>query len=305
MVDEQRISDAYEAIAGLAPSPERVRAGIAARARVHRQRRLLLAGAGVVTAGVAVGVPLAAGGRRGAQMPVATLPPPVPQDAPLQYTPSWFPPGISEQFRSVRFDTAQGPLLGPQPRAFQGSTRYWLPDGVHYTAAGAEPPGVMLAVNEVPPEGGGETVDIGGLPGNLLVADTASVEWRSGEFGANLLLTVSGLPDPVNLALRMARSVVYTSALMSVTMRSPWVPSRLAGYTVAAVHPAANGWRQSLTHCSATGGEVVQIVAESGSVADEFTIHLAQPGTLTTAESRRMLTGLVCTAPDLSWVGDR
>jgi hypothetical protein len=324
MVDEQMIRAAYDAIAGTASGPERVRARIEARTRVHRQRRMLLVGAGALgtaAAATAVGVPLAIRDRPRVQGPApgglsSSAPVPEPVEVPLLFAPRWLPDGIAEQFRNVKIVTAGG---ADKPA---GGTRNWLLPGVRYANDGTGLEGVMFSVGERIDDNSGQPIRVGAVTGTLRVTDSSYVEWQP-PGAPNLLVSVYGLPNATETALRIARSVARTAATTAVSMRSPWVPDRFAGFTLASAYPTADGWCQSLTHTSTNHRENCTIFARTGRAPqgsayqvrrpDGVTLYILAdpPGIISNAtplsreEATRMLAEVVCIAPDLSWAGGR
>lgn len=307
MVDEQRISDAFQVIAGLAPPPERVRAGIDARARVHRQRRLLLTGAGAATAAVAVGVPLTLRERRTQPVPVPMAPSPsAPRGArvAMLFAPGWLPAGLGEKFRAVKIEHGTGRALG--------GSRYWYPEGSWYSLADIPPTGVSLSIDERIDDNLSEPIMVGSVRGKLRVTDGAFLEWQP-PGAPNMIVSAYGMDDPVEVALRIARSVTATKQTTLVTMRSPEVPDRYAGYSVACAYPTAEGWYQSLSHVSNDHQESVKLVAQRGGTSEPAAFERRLPNGITVTipdvldrnEARRLLEQIVCLAPDLSWVGGR
>ena len=337
MIDDQSIRAAYEAIAATAPVPERVRARLAARRRVHQQRRALLVGAGALgTAAVAtgVGLPLVVRSRQeeagvtpGVQTGVPAgatgSAPPVMDvvEVPFRFAPTWLPDRVTEQFRSVKTTMTGGKGLPA------GGTRHWLPAGARYPDDAIEPVGVSLAIDERIDDNSGQPVRIGSVTGILRVTDASYVQWRPA--GApTLLVSVYGLPDATATALRVARSVAAGSAGMRVAMRSPWVPERFIGSVVASVFPTATGWRQKLTHSSPDNRRSCTVVATTGPAPKSTACQVSRPdgvtlyvpevlvatsrgtgavgsGAPTRQEMMRMLDELVYAVPDLSWVGSR
>ena len=323
MVDERIIKDAYEAIAATAVAPEQVRARIEARGRARRQRRLLLAGAGLATAAAAVGVPLGLRERRGEPAPGPAAPsepvpgpaapsPAAPQakEVSLLFAPAWLPGGVKERFRAVRIDTATG-------RA-NGGTRAWLPPGRWHSAEETPKGSVTFSVGERIDDNSGEPIMVGDVRGTLRVTDAAYIEWRPA--GApTMLVCVYGIGDQVEVALRLAESVRPVTATTRVTMWSPWVPERFAGYSVAAGYPAADGWHQTLTHASGDHANSVGMVATAGPAPSSAAYSVRRPGGLTVhvpedkvlalgdrrvvtgGEATRLLAEVVCLAPDTSW----
>ncbi|GAA4258889.1 hypothetical protein [Dactylosporangium darangshiense] len=309
-LDDERIRAAYEAIAATAPPPERVRARILARGRAQYQRRVLLVGAGALgaaAAATAVGVPLLSNRTPTRHVPslVGTDPPwgSAPISAmptaspvlrvPLRFAPTWLPDGLGEQFRQVKTAGAGEP---------RGSTRSWLPVGTPYPEDHTGPAGVSLAVDERIDDNSGEPVMIGSVEGRLRVSDSASVEWQP-PGGPSMIVMVYQLPNQVDVALRVARSVAATTAALTVTMRSPWVPDRFAGYTVATVHPTSDGWYEALTYASTDLHNSCMVSVESSGRPRAAAGGGRQP--LTVEEAARMTAELLYGPPDLSWVGGR
>ncbi|BBH68775.1 hypothetical protein ACTI_54600 [Actinoplanes sp. OR16] len=302
-MNEQLITDAYEAIAATAVSPERVRARIDARTRVHRRRRLLLAGAGLATVVAAVGLPLALYDRRG-DLPAAPA-----LEAPLFYAPGWLPGGVTERYRSVTFDTRTGEGLG--------ATRRWYPKGSPYSVV--VPPGsVGITVGERLEPEVSEPVTVGSARGIRWVAsDTAHVQWQPAG-GPVILVSAYGTADDEDTALRMARSVTPTAESVAVTLSAPEIPARFEGTAVYEVYPAGflsydDGWQaagyQALTVDSGTARNVGFALSttppESGTPfqaveRDDIMIYLTGE-VLTAAEALRILERVECESPDLSW----
>ncbi|BAL88855.1 hypothetical protein AMIS_36350 [Actinoplanes missouriensis 431] len=315
MNDEQLIKDAYEAIAGTAVSPERVRARLNARVTAHRQRRLLLAGAGVATVAVAVGVPVALRERRGEPaLPVASpsvkTSPRTARRVSLLFTPQWLPDGLVERFRSVKFDVATGKPLG--------GNRSWYPTGSPYTVE--VPKGsVSFSVGERIDDGSGEPVMVGSVRGTLRVTDSAWVEWQpTGK--PSMIVSVYGTADDTEIALRVARSVAATEETMLVTMDVPEVPDAFAGSATFEVNPTGEGTGvQTLGYTSADLRSGFQLTTDAPQPnqtylsveRDGMTVYLLgeEPGvvgsglTLSETESRNIIYRVTFRPPDVSWAG--
>ena len=314
MIDDT-IRSAYETIAATAPGPERVRAALLTRTRVHRQRRALLVGAGALAA-TATGLPFVlrerhrppTTGRPAAPQPAAPQPAaPQPVEVPFLFAPAWLPGEVGELFRSVK--TTGEP---------DGGTRIWARPGTVFEDGTAGLRGVTLSVNERIDDNSGSPVMIGSVRGSLRVTDGAFVEWQPPGV-PNLIVSVYGLKDATNTALRVARSVARTDAALRLAMRLPWVPQRFAGYTQASVYPIPGGWCQSLVHESADGLRSFAIVARTRPAPEGAAYQTTRPGgvtiylppgkqdpePLTKQEAARLLDELDWTPPDLSWVGRR
>ncbi|WP_433831592.1 hypothetical protein ACQP2E_13910 [Actinoplanes sp. CA-015351] len=316
-MNDQTIKDAFDAIAATAVSPERVRARIDARARVHRQRRLLLAGAGFATVAAAVGVPLALGERIGEPAPPGFSPAP-PEVAPvrvravsLMYAPAWLPDGVAERYRAVRFETLNSEAFG--------GTRSWYPEGSPYSVQVPEG-SVTFSIGERIAEGEtGAPVTIGSADGTTWVTDTAFVQWQP-EGGPWMTVSVYGTGDDAVIALRVARSVAATTATALVTMTSPVTPPGYDhGTALFEVYPTSGGGAQSLIFTSSDGrsaytlstsppesGEPFKAVTRNG-----LTVYLPEEAPdaigggvpLTDDQTTAILASVNATAPDLSWAG--
>jgi hypothetical protein len=296
------IRDAFAAIAASAVAPERVRARIDARARVHRQRRMLLAGAGLATVAAAVSVPLAL--RSGA--PEAAGPPPAPEDAiGLLYTPGWLPAGVGEQRRSVKFDTRTGQALG--------GSRSWYPDGL--PPSDAVPPGsVTFMIDEWFDPETSEPVMIGDVRGRTWVTDAAWVQWQPAG-GPRMAVSAFGTGNDAEIALRVARSVVPTTETMPVTLWWTRVTDDFAGTGWFAASPDGGG-QQSIGYDSDTKRNALFSVQTArpepdipfaSAKRDGIRIYLPFEGDvgLTRDMAEVVLGQMRCLPPDLSWVGGR
>ncbi|WP_433055357.1 hypothetical protein [Dactylosporangium sp. CS-033363] len=326
-MDEDRIRAAYEALAATAPPPERVRARIAGRARVHRQRRALLVGAGAmggVAAATAVGLPLLGRGDAGGGVAVAPsgsgapsgsaapsgLPAPsgsgVPAGGiPLRFAPGWLPDGLTERYREVSW-------------GFAGVRRAWLPGSVFEPEDHSLPPGVSMAIGETFDDNGeGEPVMIGEWPGTLRTGDLTLVSWKPAGIPVSVL--VAGLPQAKDLALRVARSVGVAQEVQPVTMHLPVVPKRFEGLLTWRVHPRANGWLTSLSSMSVDRTRQCMVVATTGAAPAHTYARAQRPGGVTVwvpdeqepsanftrDEADQALRDLEFSAPDLSWAKQR
>ncbi|MEU8241340.1 hypothetical protein AB0C07_24095 [Actinoplanes missouriensis] len=314
-MNEQLIKDALEAVAGTAVAPERVRARLNARVTAHRQRRLLLAGAGAATFAAAVGVPVALRERHPEPaLPVASpahgVPPMTPRAVSLLLAPQWLPDGLVERFRSVKFDVATGKPLG--------GNRSWYPSGSPYTVE--VPKGsVSFSVGERIDDGSGEPVMVGSVRGTLRVTDSAWVEWQpKGE--PSMIVSVYGTADDTEIALRVARSVAATEETMLVTMDVPRVPDAFAGSATFEVNPTGEGTGvQALGYTSADLRSGFRLTTEAPQPEqpylsverDGMTVYLPgeEPGvvgggvTLTDQESRTVINQVTFRPPDVSWAG--
>ncbi|MEU7865177.1 hypothetical protein [Dactylosporangium sp. NPDC049140] len=330
------IRAAFEAIAATAPPPERIRARIAARARVHRQRRLVLAGVGALggaAAATAIGAPLLArsgsGGTAGVAAPSASgapsasrAPSPAPtvfrpDGIPFLFGPGWLPDGLTEQYREVSCTPAPAGS-GAEPAGF-ASRRSWLPAGAAYPEDHSPPPGITWVIGEhFDNDGEGDPVPVGTEQGRLLVtADMAMVSWRHDE--RPMRVTAYQLPNQADLVLRVARSMAPTLAGLPLTMHLADVPQRFAGNLVAGVHPRPGGWLYSLTSMTTDRTHSCTVIASTGAAPAHTFARAGRPGgvtlwvpdeqeasaNFTRDEADKALRDLFWSAPDLSWVGKR
>ncbi|WP_327002695.1 hypothetical protein OHA72_47590 [Dactylosporangium sp. NBC_01737] len=274
MIDEQLIQSAYERIAADAPAVDRVRDGIQSRVRVRRQRRTVLIGVGAaaaVTATVGPATLLLAARRdrpdgsssevSGHGVPTTPVPSvsstPTLPDRParlLGYRADWLPSGLVEYHRAV--------YLAPDaPRG----ARLWAAPG---TADLGKPGtvGVQLSIGERVDDNAGTSVTVNGVTGRLRVPTSKDtiVEWQP-RGGPSMVLSVFGLPDNTNTALRIARSIAPDdrTALRS-TMYLPWVPDRMQGYEQFGATRTLTGWSQFLGRGTLDYRGSVTIVAALG-----------------------------------------
>ncbi|MER7273348.1 hypothetical protein ABT369_02715 [Dactylosporangium sp. NPDC000244] len=310
MTDEPLIHAAFEAIAATAPPPERVRARIAARARVHRQRRTLLVGAGALggaAAATAVGVPLLA--RSGSGVPAGPAAPSVAAGTPFRFGPGWLPDGVSEQYRQV--------TVMPSDAAFFGSRRSWLPPGVAYPEDHSPAPGITLTIGErFGDADAGEPVTLGQARGRLAVTDMATVSWE--HEGTPIRVTAYQLPNQADLAVRVARSLTRSASTLPLNLTVGF-PARFGGRLTLAVHPRPGGWLTSVTSETLDRTRSAMVVASTGEAPKHTYAQFGRPGGITLwvpdeqdpsanftrDEVDQALMDLAFKAPDLSWVGGR
>jgi hypothetical protein len=227
MIDTDAIRGAFAALADEAPPPDRIRASLSVRARRHRRRRLVLrlAGAGAVaaTTGVAAagawratrptepGFPLLAGGPGGGWLEVA-----------LRFRPTWLPHRYGEGRRTVVVDDRWPAVL----------SRDWQP--------GAADRSISLLIGWHPsleadrPRGRQTTVDVNGVPGQLVQVDGHTLgtylTWQPPGGGQLMVsvLTGDGAADQRDVAVRVARSVRADRGITWVGPRFGWLPRDLA-----------------------------------------------------------------------------
>ncbi|MET7417695.1 hypothetical protein [Dactylosporangium sp. NPDC005555] len=252
MIDSEAIRAAFGAIADEAQSPERIRAGLATRARHHRQRRLVLrvAGAGVAVGAAGVGVwrltrepetgfPEVAGGPGGGWLKV-----------PLRYRPAWLPGGYGQYQRSIVVVGDRAPVVSLDWRRGTDAS-ISLMIGWHDSL--------------VRPEGRTETVDVHGVAGRLVQTESsgnaAYVTWQP-PGGPQLIVAVLDEDAPGEqraTALRVARSVRPDQRETYVGPRLGWLPDDLAG----------RPWRLSQGY---QGQQWIQEISATG--AGERQLHL-------------------------------
>ena len=230
MITDALLRSALEEMAGRAPDAERVRDGLAARARAHRQRRTLLVAGGAVTVAAAAGGTVGLGLLRGARSggpgddgpPAPNLPSPSPGPpagdgnllVPMHHRPTWLPEGVFEHQRGAN-------ILGN--RLIQA--RIWRTQDPE-----AVTPHVQLFVMPDQELGSGEPVLVNGRQGLIGTEDsTALVAWPL-DSGFSLAVVVGGMQRPAEIALRVARSVVPDDvSTLEVALDLGWLPDRVRG----------------------------------------------------------------------------
>jgi hypothetical protein len=220
MVTDEMIRAALERIAERAPDGVGLRAGLAGRARLRRQRRTIVLAGGAAAATVAAGVPAATlWPRRKAPAVAPSEPAQPPNRIPLRWRPAWLPDGLVELRRSASFDDEVTEWLrgwGPHPTYDRG--RKGLPAVVLWMARDRDLPKI------------GRPVSINGGPGRIhndAGAPECGVLWL-GAPGQLLTVSVTKMPptgDPEEIGLRVARSVVADPlAVCEVTVAFGWLP---------------------------------------------------------------------------------
>ena len=215
----------------LAVDPDRIRAGLPARA-ARRQRARTRAMLAAVAAGVAVAVavPVVILGDSGtvvtATVPQATIP--------LGYRITWLPDGMGEEIRDISF-------LAP------GTGRGWestAPDSVDHSN-----PGVHLFVTPTAPDDVDRTpnVDINGVPGYY---GGGSVIWEVGDTGFLVVAPESFFTQEE--ALRIARSVEPDPTPMRLPLQFGWLPDGSAEWTRKSEEPGVRVVGDSPTRWEAT-----------------------------------------------------
>jgi hypothetical protein len=265
VVTEQSIRAALEHLAARAPDPERIRAGLQHRARVHRQRRVLLAAGGVAAAAGVVGVPSVVLLRRSPELSPAGAAP-----VPLRYRPAWLPADFGEFHRmvSVRGGRVVGESRGWRPSAALRQRR-----GYPVFA------GISLALRPEPVDLSNRTapVMVSGVEGGLFhLGDTRdgyahySVSWPRDD-GAHFSVSAQGIDDSDEVALQVAQSVTPDAdAVVEPPVEPGWLPAQVsadsyglsvfeAGYGVEASLSLAGGGPALSFHLGGIwGGPVVR-----------------------------------------------
>jgi hypothetical protein len=264
MTTVEDIRAAFAVIADEAPPAERIRSTIDARARQHRQRRLILGIAGVGVAAGAVGLaglgvlrllqpdaafPKISGGPGGGWLQV-----------PLRYGPTWLPGGYGMCSITVFVAGEQAPVVDrewrPAGRAGESmSSLVELLVGWHDTLERNRPIGQV------------EEVDVNGVAARLIRAEGGGltyVIWQpSGE--PQLIVTVGDDDNDDRrrtTALRVARSVRPDPRFTWVGPRFGWLPAELADVpwqVRVGYHDVA--WQQTITIGNPQG---LQLVVEIG-----------------------------------------
>jgi hypothetical protein len=233
MNTEQLISEAFERQADRAPDGHRIMAALRERpARKLTRTGVLALVAAAVVAAVAVPVVILTSGRDAApaaQSAPAPAPRP-PGGTPIDYRPAWLPDGLLELRRG----------LGPTPQEW---SRYWR--GGPPEACDSRPEVVELRSGpEGPfppdlPENLYRPIDVNGHPGHIAglgavgtPSSQAVVVWRP-EPGTQLAVYVLRVPNAVEVALRVARSVTTDQeASVSAPFTLGWRPDGIGpGYS--------------------------------------------------------------------------
>jgi hypothetical protein len=279
MTVDDDILAALDRIAADAPHPDRVRAGLARRTRVMRQRRLVLAAGGAVVVAGAIGMP-ALVGLSGRRAPVGgpdvrtspNLGRPV-REAPLleenrwvtmRYRPTWLPEGLVEHARTVT-------MSGGRP---DHQFRFWvdpspIPSGWPPRDEPHGPARVTLKLgrpHEVPTDESWSPVRINGVAGRVAPPDpTQAVVWPVAA-GLNLSVSTAGMADALTTALRVARSV---EADGGAGVESPfafgWLPAGVIGEERATtrVSDDRTGYEVELAVVN-DGHELLRVVSGTG-----------------------------------------
>ncbi|MCG5445549.1 DUF4367 domain-containing protein [Micromonospora sp. NIE79] len=264
MIDREEIRAAFSTIADDAPSPERIRTNLVSLARRHRQRRVILRVAGVGVAATTVGVvgasawrlsqnaesefPALSGGLGGGWLEV-----------PLRYRPTWLPHGYGQTGRTVVVVGDEAPVVS-------------LDWQQAISAQDGNSPIISLMIGSHEsldadrPEGRTETVDVNGIPAQLVQSDRFGngtyVIWQSpGQ--PQLIVTVLNkdeLDEQRALALRVARSVRPDQQRTYVGPRFGWLPTDLNA-TPWRLSQGYEGqhWIQDVS-ATGTGGRQLQIL---------------------------------------------
>lgn len=222
MVTEQRVRAALEHMAGRAPDPERIRAGLQRRARVHRQRRALLVAGGVAAAAGAVAVPSVVLLPRSPERSLLGAGP-----VSLRYRPAWLPAGFVESSRSA---TVRDGRVAAEARVWKPSEELGDSHGYGPVARiwmDARPEAVDLSGRTAP-------VMVGRVEGGLFrdgetLAGRAiyRVAWPRGD-GGSFTVTVRSVDDSDEVALRVAESVAPDAdAVLEPPVEPGWLPEQV------------------------------------------------------------------------------
>jgi hypothetical protein len=279
----EQLHEALVAIADLAPQPDRLRASLRRRIRLHRQRRtLMLASAAALGAG-AVGIPAMfwLRGPRPASvesnMPTAAAEPTGSGNirVPLVLRPTWLPEGTVEFSRAATrgaveqrrvWATAAAieALNSGDPDSIMGerwvSLRIVEPQPEPtYVPPSPEPtaPASAQRTQEPEPPRPPDTT-VGGRPAwfESLSENLASLRWLR-EDGASVIVSVSAVEDPIAVAQRIADSVTTDEvAGCETSLRLNWLPPEASQVWDIEVTGWGGGWTQSiLTRATPSTGQ--------------------------------------------------
>ena len=249
MTDVDAIRDALAAIADEAPAAERVRSTLAARARVRRQRRVLLTAGGLATAGAAAGVVGYVAVRR---RPHAGPAEPAPGTirVPYAYHPDWLPDGVGlNQLGAV-----------VENGAVRQVSRRWQPPGVSDGALG---PSVELVIGAdlfggVGPYDGAKPFDINGVEGKFKIRAfpsppatdrRADLAWSPPDAPSlRVRYEGDGSYEDDDPLVRVARSVRPDGRSFLLNPRFGWLPDPYAaGTRTVRIGARDGGWNQEVT----------------------------------------------------------
>jgi hypothetical protein len=252
---EDLLREAQQRVADRAPDPDRIRAGLPARARRMTQRRRRTGALVAVAAAVAVAGALTVPAlvlRRDTSVPVQPAAPnPGTSSAPavttgvapvsLRYRPTWLPAGVGERSRMAS--------LVPMPDGYlNGVDRTWTRSALGPTLETKHPSvslGFRYAKNaDEPLANQGTVVTISGKKGYYHGegGDTKSyVEWR---IDANLVASVfqSGMALSKQQLVQIAESVQPDPGALAVPLRLGWLPDDLDAQFVAATGNGPTAW---------------------------------------------------------------
>jgi hypothetical protein len=271
MRDEEKLRDALSTIAGRAPDPGPVAAGITARTRAHRQRRGLLVASAAAVSGV--GVAVAAWPRTPAPVPTpqpgvpAVSGPPAGTRAPIGYRPAWLPAGFAEVSR-IGSVPGSGPVS--QTRSWRRGTD--PDDQIH----------LFLLPRSAFDPAGFDAVTLGGR--RAWAAPGPGKVWVEVDDGLMLSVSVGRSDRTGQVARRVAASIEPDpGAVVAVSLAFGWVPDRFTGTVIAGQSGTADRAGEMLRRNGKDGGRVAveaELVWEVSTAKGEPVTLRGLPGAL-------------------------
>jgi hypothetical protein len=243
------IRDAVRRQEALAVDPERIRAALRVRTTRRRRSRTLVVLATACAAITAVTVPVLVRDAPTVSPPATTAPGPALPGAitvPLDYHPTWLPPGMAERARAA--------LLPSGPTPVEAQHRTWMGPAMNDELKSTTPSFTMAVIpaDHDPREhllyASVHPVEVNGRPG---WADAEAVAWTITDDTLLLIRSPEDSPLPEADLLRIARSVEPDHEQLRAPLRLDWLP---AGFETRSVDVRGNSPAQRLSRIIAVNG---------------------------------------------------
>jgi hypothetical protein len=266
---DEQIREALESIAGMAAAPDRVRASLQRRIRVHRQRRALVLAGAAAAATAAVGVPATLWLSR-TRTPLIDPTGTGNLRIPMTLRPTWLPEDMVELSRAAMRGGVSQARTWATPAAMdafahlrhEGDLETAMAHGVVTLEIARPDPASTPSSwpSESPPfpqRTPSPNASVGERPAWL--DGPGQVSWYSED---GLRVTVGSFPhgNSPDVTLRIANSVVRdTVAVCETALRFGWLPPQASQIWRVAVTGSGGGWSQSVQIQSTEkwGGEPV------------------------------------------------